>query len=263
MQGSLPAPCKITIKNYSGAQRRVESVHLGNYLFNGNDGVDPIFRGEEAAAGTSNVFITDEGDAIWWVLTSSNLLYGWRGQFGRMIGVFTSRPDTTTLVRASLHLRLGAQVIDLALAEPCLNQSSHYVLDLGSIPLPPSSAWQNSQGYMNLGIKGKTVTGTDTIGVDWIQIFPAGAGRYRLVKGISMITLEANEEIVDDGLLDSCYALSGGWVVPLFRPLFTPIHLWPGKLQRLRMLISSGNSTPEAGQGWGVRVQTRFRRLSL
>lgn len=262
--GSIPAPAKISVKNASGSTRAATSLFLGNYVFNNPTTVDPIFRVEDVA-GTLTAGTT-EGSIAYWHLIGGNLTDAFKGQIGRLVAVFTDRPLGTTLVRAAMDYRGPAPILNLALGEQALNAASDYAMDLGGIPIPPGQNWANVGDRLYLSVMAKTPTGTDTITFDWVQVFPGGAGRYRVLRGIyDSLTLNATNEFVDDGVN------GGSWLrdnvnsvnLPLYKPLFDPIYLWPGRINRLRALINSGNNPFEAGQLWQVKVEYRPRRLTL
>jgi hypothetical protein len=152
----------------------------------------------------------------------------------------------------------------MALGEQMLGKQFAYVQDLGSLPIPPSM-WSDGMGqYITLGITGKTPTGTDTVSVDWLQIFPSGAGRYRVLEGLTTLNFSTNDEVVDDGPNGSVYVNDAllAKKLPWFRPLYDPIYLWPNLTQRLRLIVDGGNLF-EAAQAWGVSVAYRPRRLTL
>lgn len=261
VQGSIPAPAKIYIKNTSGASRALGSVYLGNYVFNEPATNDPIFRTEDAAFADTTAG-TVEQEIYNWDLSSTTLVDSFRGQFGRFVVVWSDRAAATTLLRAALQYRFPAPVFDLALGEQFLPTDLDFVTDLGALPIPPSGYIAGLDTNLYLALKAKAASGTDTLGVDWLQIFPSGAGRYRVIKGIVSYTIGSNEEVIDDGPNGVVYGLSGGAPAPLFRPLFTPIYLWPGRINLLRMVISGGSSI-EPGVAWSMKTEYRPRRLSF
>jgi hypothetical protein len=256
--GSIPAPARIYIKNISAGSRAVGTIYLGNYVFANPSTIDPIFRDVNLAG--SNGVTTTEDDTFYWLL-SANQMDSFRGQFARAVIVFSDRPAPTTLVRAALQYRFPTPVIDLALGEQVLSSAADFVVDLGSLPLPPGGYIAGMGANLYLTVKSKAASGTDTIGVDWIQLFPAGAGRYRVIKGFTNLFIAVNDQIIDDGPQETCYYLNGSTPKPVMRPFMQPIYLWPNKLQRLRMIISGGVSM-EAGEEWGVKAEYRARRLT-
>ncbi len=263
VQGSIPAPATISIRNNSGATRAGATFYLGNYVLTHPE-VDPIYRHGDAA-GTSGTTTTTETDIAYWHLGGSNLMSAFRGQPGRILVVWNARPEPTTMVRAAFQFRGPVPVVDLAQGEYVLSPGADYVADLGPLPLPPGGAYANMGDRLYITLKGVAAAGSDAITVDWMQIFPAGVGRYRMIKaayGGAGVT--NGDMLVDDGSRGQVYyhAASGGHHYPVFQPFFDPIYLWPGRANVLRLIIS-GNTSFEAGQPWQVRTQYRPRRLSF
>lgn len=262
--GSIPAPATISIKNNSGATRVASTFYIGNYVFCAPTTVDPIFR-QEDATGTDSSVDTNETDIAYWTLSGGNLTDAFRGQFGRILAVWNARPEPTTLVRAALQYRAPTPVVDLALGEQVLSPAADYVVDLGPLPIPPGRAWADMGSNLYLTVKGLAASGTDTVTTDWVQVFPTGFGRYRMIKGIfGSLNLGNQNMMVDDGSGGGVYLHvdSSGSHLPAYQPFFSPIYLWPNKTQRLRMIVSGG-STFEAGEVWQVKTQYRPRRLSF
>ncbi len=262
--GSIPAPATIYIKNNTGATRAAATVYLGNYVYANPTTVDPIFRAEDATGSTTTPG-TFETDVYYWSLADGNLTDAFKGQFGRVIAVFSDRPASTTLMRAALQYRAPAPVFDIALGEQLLHGGGDFVSDLGGIPIPPGGFWANAGSTLYLAIKAKALSGTDTVAVDWVQVFPSGAGRYRVLKSITgSLTLSNTNEIIDNGNRNAAYLRVTATTddLPLYKPLFTPIYLWPDKINRLRMVISGGSSF-EAGQAWSVKMTYQPRRLTV
>lgn len=260
--GSLPAPAKLYIKNTSGATRAFGTAYLGNYVFNDPASVDPIFRSNDAA-GSDTTPGPGETTIYHWSLASGGLIDDFAGQQGRFVVVWSDRPAADNLVRAAVQYRFPSPVFDLALGEQMLDNPNEFAQDLGALPIPPGGYVSGMGDNFYLALKSLPAAGgTDTLGVDWLQIFPTGVGRYRVIKGITNFSLSTNEEVIDDGPNNVCYALSGSDAHPLFRPLHTPLHLWPGRINRMRLIISGGSSF-EADNTWGVKMEYKPRRLSF
>lgn len=262
VQGSIPAPATITIKNNSGGTRAASTFYIGNYVFCDPANVDPVFRVESATGTDSSVDTTDTDIAYWDI---SALPDDFRGQPGRILVVWNSRPDPTTLVRAALQYRPPTPVVDLALGEQVLSPAADYVLDLGALPIPPGRAWASMGTYLYLTLKGLAASGTDTVTVDWMQVMPSGQGRFRMLKGIfASLALGDQNALVDDGAGDGVYLYvdSSGAHLPAYQPFYDPIYLWPNRINRLRFIVSGGTSF-EADQVWQVKTSMRFRRLTF
>lgn len=257
--GSLPAPAVLSLKNNSGAARYAATIFLGNYVYSEPTTVDPILRGAQAAGGSGTANAT-ESDLWWWA--AGNLTTSFKNQFGRVIAIFSTRPNSTTLLRASLQYRLGAPV-DVAQGEQVISPSSEYAIDLGGLPLPPGGYWQNSSAASYVALKGKTPGFDDPVGINWLQVMPSGWGRFRTLRGISgSLQISAGNDVVDDGSEGGVYLLSGTDRYPFYRPYFAPIYLWPNKINRIAFVVSSSFAM-ETGQAWQAKLQVRPRRLTI
>jgi hypothetical protein len=255
--GSLPAPAKIHVKNISGSARDMSAVYLGNYVF----GVGGhIVRGENSTFTDTTPGATEQEIYTW---AMGALADTFRGQFGRLVVVWSDLPAATTLVRGLVDFRFPVPTFPLALGELMLG-TGDAVMDLGGLPIPPTAWASGGMGdKMAITVHAKAASGTDTLGIDWLQVFPSGKGRYRVIKSITpSYSIANNEELIDDGPADAVYGNDGSDFYPVFRPFFDPIYLWPGRLQNLSVIISGG-SAMEVGQTWGVKISYRPRRLSF
>lgn len=259
--GSISAPARIYIKNDTGASRSAGAVFIGNYVFCDPTGVDPIFRHEDRDDGLLSAGTTESIISMW-ELDNENLTAAFRGQFGRIVAVWNDRPASTTLMRAAMMFRFPVPEVDLALGDQILSPTLDYVLDLGSLPIPPGRTWANTGDNLYLVIKGLAASGSDSITTDWLQVFPSGQGRYRVLRSVINLSLDDGDEIVDDGPGEGLYSVGGGNAHHLYTGYFSPIYLWPNRINRLRMIIS-GNSSFEPDQPWQVRMDMRYRRLSF
>lgn len=265
VQGSIPAPATISLKNNSGDSLFASTIYIGNYVFCNPTTVDPISI-QAGATGTDSSVDTTETDIAYWSLSTGNVTDSFRGQMGRIIVVWDERPAATTLVRAAFQYRGPSPVVDLALGEQVLNPAADYVVDYGPLPIPPGRAWADMGTNLYIALKGLAASGTDTVTTDWMQIFPSGFGRFRMLKGIFGGLGIANQNMmVDDGSTESVYVHvdSSGAHLPLYQPFFSPIYLWPNRVNRMRFIASSGSNPFEAGGLWQVKTQMRYRRLSF
>ena len=66
-------------------------------------------------------------------------------------------------------------------------------------------------------LKAKAIA-SDTVATNWLQIFPSGQGRYRVLHGLIPLSFGSNDELIDDGPNGTVYAIDallGGAKVPL------------------------------------------------
>jgi len=261
--GSLPAPAKIYIKNVSGASRAFGTAYIGNYVFNDPSNVFPIFSG-----GSANFSDTTPGPTSTeaWIYTwelDGGIVDDFAGQMGRFVVVWSDRPAIDNLIRAAVGFGSPYPDVDLALGEQMLNTSSDYVSDLGALPIPPGGYVSGMGTAMYARILSLPAAGgSDTLGINWLQIFPTGSGRFRALKGVYSMTISSNNEVVDDGPNGTSYVLASGVPLPIIRPLYTPIYLWPGRINRMRMIVSGGTSMETTGT-WGIKCEFRPRRMSF
>lgn len=254
--GTIPAPLKLTVRNDSLAVRSARAFYFGNYVYNAPTTVDPILRVETTDTWTGTLGHTTHAIA----LSGGNLIDSFRGQFGRVLVTFSDMPEPTTLMRATLQIRFPSPEINIAIGEHVL-AGSNRVLDLGGLPIPPGH-WAGAGSKMYLTIQANAVNG-DSVGIDWVQIMPSGAGRYRVVKAIvTSYGLAHGDSMVDDGTVGTAYSIEGGATIPVYRPFFEPLNVWPGKINRIRMLVQA-NLTVEANQPWMVSAAYHPRRLTL
>jgi hypothetical protein len=260
VQGSLPAPARISLKAPNGA--RGVTFYLANYVFANPTTVDPIFRGNQSIGGSTPG--PTEQPLAEWSLGDNNLTDAFKGQFGRVVVVYSNRPDPTTLLRAAVNFQFVAGVsIPMALGDPQLNANSDFVQDLGAVPIPPGNNWQDAQG-VNLVVTARTPGPIDTCAINYIMVMPGTAGRFRLLRAVvGGLLLGDGDEMVDDGPEDSVYAASTAGREPVYRGYFNPIYLWPNLVQRLRFLVTGGNWEFEQNLAWQVKVEVRYRRLTI
>lgn len=263
IDGSIPTPLRIYLKNNSGGARSARAIYFGNYVFANPTSVDPIFRAADATGSLTTWAGTDENEVYWWDV-SGNLTDSFRRQFGRLLAMFVNKPDPDTLVYLALQYRAPAPVIDLALGEQVLT-GTNYVLDLGSVPLPTGGQWDTIDDVY-LTIKAIAAdSGGDTVTVDWVQVMPSGAGFYRVIRAIvDSLSINDQNELIDDGIEGATYlhVTSGDTALPLYRPFYEPIYAWPGRINRLRYIVQ-GNTSVEAGQVWQAKAECRYRRLTV
>ncbi len=254
--GTLPSPLKLTVQNNSGSARETKAFYFGNYVFNDPANIDPVFY-----VNTSKTWLGTLGTTTHQVaLSGGNLLSSFKSQFGRILVIYYDRPAGTTLVRAALQVGFSTAAFDIAQGEHVLGEND-WVVDLGGLPLPPGY-WEGSSNLMYLGHQANAVNG-DTLGINWLQVMPSGPGRYRVVKGITnSYGLQHGDSMIDDGYSGSAYSLEGGLIIPAFRGYFEQIHVWPNRINRIRMVVQ-GNVSMETNRSWLVTASYRPRRLTL
>lgn len=258
--GVIPAPLKLEFVNTSGSTRTLKSVHLGNYVHMDPTTIDPIFRADQAAY-TDTTFGTGEETSYRWLLPQA-LLNDTVGQYCRILVALSSLPAATSLARARLQNPDGVVYTDIVVGEQ-VKVAGEAILDLGAMPIPPGGALVGSNAFTYLALSMQAASGSDTIGVDWIQVMPAGHGLYRQLRGVyPNAGLTNNSLLIDDGIEGQCYMVSGTDNYASYRGIHTPLHVWPGVTQRFRfMKQANGSLTPS--EAFGVKAYYRQRRLTV
>jgi hypothetical protein len=259
--GDLPSPLKIELKNNSGGTRYARGIFFGNYVWMDPTTIDPILRGSEASGGaTGTLASTTEAITHLWALSTAQLA-DMNGQYARILVAFSTEPKADTLMRAALQYNDGGTYIDLVIGEQ-IRAGGEVVLDLGAMPVPPGGAATASDDIY-LALRGQAMSGSDSIVVDWAQFMPAGHGLFRHLRGVTLAVSAPNgASVFDDGIDRIIYTLESGVNVPKHRGFHAPLHVWPGRTQRMRVMVQ-GHTALEAGQVYQVKASYRPRRLTV
>lgn len=254
--GTLPAPIELQLRNGEAGGKWWRRYYLGNYTFMDAANIDPIFLGAASWFGASRA----------WTGATETLTHGWNltaaqaadfsGQYCRMIAVVTGSPSAYYLRAAvtfdsTLHVpvyRAGRQTF--------VNSSGTY--DLGVFPLPPGGYAESTYG-LGVGISAQAATG-GTLAIDHVQIMPAGLGLFRMIEQVGF-QMTSDDAMVEDGPEGLVYArlISTGGRAPILRPYYEPLHIWPGRLNRLRVWIVGATK----GDALEAQAWYRPRRLSI
>lgn len=260
--GVMPAPLKLEVNNASGSFKSVRALYLANYVHLDPTNIDPILRAEQASFTQTSWSFAGEATVYRWALPAA-LLADTNGQYCRVLVTLSTLPDSETLARARLQITYDSITFYSLVIGEQVKTGGQTVLDLGAMPLPPGGPGVGNAGiHLTLTMQAPTSAG-DTVGVDWVQIMPAGHGLYRHLLGIvPNIGLSDNESLIDDGIEGLIYTQVGSSTYIAYRNIHAPIHVWPGVTQRFR-LIKQGQSTLGAGEAYGVKAWVRPRKLTI
>lgn len=266
VEGTLPAPVKVTLQNTTGS-----AAAYWNFYLSVNAYADPgnfvhILEGEDAAsgatstdadAGCSNGYKATKswsGDSsLTWTLTAAQLQRT-NGRFFRVLARFEDigGPFYATLqVRdnlvGSLILFEGDEVlIDTPVAE---------LKELGSVPLPPSNAvgvsWASAVLYLKLRASAST-----TFELDFLQLTPTDSYIHCIQLGYSV----PDDGIITIDSIDEAVHYAGN---PIYTPIGLPLLLYPGRTQRIIVLIDKNTFTPDLDNTFLIQAYYRPRRSTL
>jgi hypothetical protein len=262
--GELPTPLKLRIENANEADQSWAQMFVCNYVFMDPENVDPIMLGSNAVDGSSETWGGDGESKICRFGLTAAMLTDYAGQYCRVLANFTSL-TANTWVRVRVDFSTDATTFSTIYYAPAqARYQAGGLIDLGCVPLPPFGFNANS-ARVYVTLTGQLVGGWSAT-VGHVQICPTGHGLFRRLDiGGDTLTLamEDNDAVVDDGPEKQAYIEdatdSTDW--PVVRPYYAPILVWPGKVNRLRVLVRTATSFPAITLK--AKAWFRPRRLSI
>ena len=106
-------------------------------------------------------------------------------------------------------------------------------------------------------------TGGDTLTVHSLHLMPSGDGLFRRLRAVDAgLIFQTSYGIVDDGIEGVVYLFdAGGLTYPTWKGLHSPIHVWPNRINRLKVLVSANPWA--ASIAWTGQAWYRSRRLTI
>jgi len=277
VDGDLPGPSRIEMVN-SYATNRLMDVWIGQ------NWTDPanfphMLEAEDASGGTTvtpaadysnNAYKTisvasgSEVDLFTWTISTA-MLNAAKG--GRMKALLRFSPVYATAAQ-STWFRIAAKWMTTVVwkserAKPSTTRAIS-IRDLFSLRLPPWLPGSTNLDDITLTLTGYQNTGSAlTIGLDFMQLTPADGWRYITAIAYGVAN---GSRIVDDAIIGDLYVdnAAGADKIGSLIGSGDPIHLQPGKLQRLYFLMHSNTfNVAEIDRSISVKVYYRPRRLSL
>lgn len=262
--GTLPAAFRLSIRSVYALMTAPQIYAAVNAFY------DPvnfahIIEGEAAASGgtTQAVTGTSGGSVRRFSLTTAVQACRWtvpaatlQKAAGRPVRLLLKVEDLTAGgVFLQAKLSYSTDVTALAQTdEVYVSAGGRQVVDLGALPLPPGDV---GAAYSDLSLRlyMRTATGTSTLDVDFWQLTPVDG--YRSYRLVAPVNLAQNDYVIDDGMAELVY-VDGAITVPLLAAWGAPLRLWPGRINRLLVLL---NQT--ANHYTSVRLYYRARKVSL
>jgi uncharacterized lipoprotein NlpE involved in copper resistance len=276
--GDLPGATRLEATNTSGDSAGTGLYHLwvGQNYTNPST-YTPLIEGESGTSlGSSNIADADASGGeyksmvvnsvaseakMWSCTLSSALLTAAAGRFYKVLVRFFQDPRLSIRYRLKLTWNNAVVWQGPLVSIDLLYATS--IRDLGTMRLPPWLPGLTSLSELTLEIH---VIGANTVKLDYLYLMPVDGWRKLECIGYN---LPANSRAMDDGIDDRLYADTGAGSdkIGLFVGYGQPIHLEPGKNQRLYFLQADNagfaGADSSISRTLGVKLYYRPRRLSL
>jgi len=263
--GVLPSPLKLEIVQAEASACDWKNIYIANAVFGSPLTMTRFLRGGQAAGAGATVNWSGSSDHstgryIWDL--SDTLLSDLGGRYWRLLMVF-SMLSADIAVKPTVYGKRGAAYSPLwegdEAAQPLTRTA---IWDLGAVPLPPSGYDVDSTA-ISLGLSIRCETGGSAT-LDFIQFTPTEWGEYRRIYQSPTFSLTQGEAVVDDGPEETVYLQgTAGGHQPYFRAFGPPVHVWPGRSQRLSVLFDEYDPGFVAGSTFTARAWHRPRRLTV
>ncbi|GIV73533.1 hypothetical protein [Caldilinea sp.] len=270
--GVIPAPARILLANTSGVDYSLRNIYIGHNVQSAPGTFNAILEGEASTAGGTTVADSGSSNGSYRSLTWSgplNNIFGFqwplgstrlaqaRGHYFRVLARLAGLSGT---VFARLSLRYPADLPLTAIAESMAEiqlRSGALLQDLGVIQIPPFNLSQPVDLALVVILRSP---GSGSLLLDFVQLTALDSWRHLYQLGY---LTEATDTVVDDGIENVAYVQEAdGDQVPIYASYGQPIHLWPGRDQRLTFLWDEANNM-NITRTFAVQVQYRPRRLTV
>lgn len=265
--GVLPAPARVLLTNTTGSAQAYARLWMAVNAFSDPANFVHMIEAESRAAGIGTVTSDascSNGSRLDVTLSAgaSGVINFWinaaqlqrtRGRRFRLLARFAANTGTPTITprlvddTGNTPLWFGESVI-------VATQGQH-IADLGTVALPVGG-WGSNYGGVALSL---SCRGAMNAQLDFIQLTPLDSYRYVELFGYAVAN---NAALVDDGIEDRTYVLSGGVAYPYAAPRGSPLLLQPNTTQRIIFLHQTATAAP-ISSAFSVRVYHRPRRLTL
>jgi hypothetical protein len=260
---TLPAPIRLSIANAQVTSVDYRELYVANTVFSDPANFDPFLLGSEALGGATFAWSTAVEEVAWrWtpaVLTDARLT-DLGGRYYRILVAFADGATTGLYLRATIDTYIGGVAYSQYVGGR-VYYSGGELVDLGVLPIPPG-------GYDLLGsdVSVKIAVykpdgGSSSMTVDFVQLTPAGDGLFQRTNQVGY-SVAPSADIVIDGINDIAYYNDAGRHRPIVRPRGLPILVWPGEINKLRILMREADGFV-AGRKFTVRAYYRPRRLDI
>lgn len=259
--GNLPTPLELKL-TLTGSQQIVTDVWIANTVFCDPNNLDPILLGSASISGATRTWSSSDWFLAYkWTIPAATIA-DFGGQMVRPLVAYSTRPNLATSQRGRLTVDYGSPttVLSAWTNDIFSRAASESVLDYGAMAMPPGGgALTNSTWAVHVTMRR---SGGDTVVAHSLHLMPSGAGILRhLQASVSSMVMPTNDAIVDDGIEGLTYAQTSDGAQLVLRPYHEPVHVWPGRQNRLRVLVSANPWA--ASIAWTAQAWYRPRRLTL
>lgn len=250
VEGSLPAPVVISVKNNSGTDVVFKTAHLAiathlpiasfKHDYQGENSIWPTPTvTADATCSNGNrgdlAIVAGSGLAYSWNLSVSNV-YGFGGQYFRAIARFKDN-----LINAYLKLSTGIVISGVYyptwVGDEVQADSNSNIVDLGMAQIPRANYQAGLNYNAAFGIQYRTTIST-TLKLDFLHMYPADS--YKKIEQPTSFSLAQDDYLVDDSKNDETFALTNTGTLKqnIFESLGNQLFLYPGKINKIFVLIA-------------------------
>jgi hypothetical protein len=263
IDGVLPSPLEIQLQNTSGANRGYTNFYLANNYF--STGLAHILEGENRVSGGtvgpggsdfSNYSngqytrLTGTAFTCTWNISSA-ILQQIRGRYMRLLAKMDWLTGGDVWVKPVLKDYYGLVTLYAGPEVKLSLLTDSLLQDLGVIPLPVGG--DSSWAQLRLSLEFRAGS-SQTLDIDYVQLTPADPLCWRDIAQRGM-EVQNNDYVVDDGIEGLTYLIEGGANHPIYAPIGTPLHVFPGVAQRLYVLCDGVGTSPI----WTMKIKAWYR----
>ena len=273
--GVMPAPIRLEMTNSYNVTERDYRFYIGLNVFANPGTLVHILEGENSdySAGSTVVSATSSngnyealtwgGDnetlVIRWALSTS-LLAACAGNYFRLLARFTGNPTAGIKVMPKITYPTGTPITVVSESqEMALNTSE--LQDLGSLQIPPWLAGETALTGVDLCLYARRVGG-GSLNLDYVQLTAVDGWRRLVPRGYGSQYLR---RVVDDGIEGKLWIDTGASTnrAGIYIGYGRQVAVWPGRDQRIYVLISNSSSDAEIARTHTVRAYYRPRRWTV
>lgn len=262
IEGTLPAPVRLELTNNHGAAIFYRNIYLSTNAFADPTNFTHILEGEDGGGLTPTVESTcsdgNYGASTFSTLTGWDwtlpgaLLQKTGGRFLRILARFHSIGGD---FYAQPIIKDADNVFNLYEGDEVFVDKDFNLVDLGSLPFPPSNAVNVSWTDMTLYIQVRASSST-TVALDFLQLTPTDSYVHLIQRGYSIAD---GDSITVDGIEDVVHTEGA----PLYTAIAMPLLVFPNRSQRILILHDDSDGDADIDETFSIRAYYRPRRSSI